>query len=344
MRKTIFTHIAFWLFYTLWQCFNKFDSLPKPDILFSQILFFAAYLVHFYLLVLFILPRYLNKRKYTTLAFLGIASWMVFQLLNIGVTAIFSLRYLDGGIADLFSWKLISIFNNYFVQYTVFALLYNYVVQLLRKQQYLKSENLLKAAQLNKAEKEKLSFEIAALRARINPHLLFNTLAAFKSNIREYDAKTAQAMQDFSDLMRNSIKGDDADGLIDVREELENIKRLINIHQYQFEQALQIVYEETGLIGGRIPSQIYVTLIENGLKHADLYDTTNPLHIRVTATDDNLLIFHLQNKRRTDRVLSGGGVGMNFIQDRLKLTYGNDYKLEVEETPEIYKVTLTVEI
>ncbi|RYG45364.1 MAG: histidine kinase, partial [Chitinophagaceae bacterium] len=63
-----------------------------------------------------------------------------------------------------------------------------------------------------KSEQEILALENERLRAKINPHFLFNTLSYLYSKVNPVQPEVADGISVWADIMRSSIRTPDADG------------------------------------------------------------------------------------------------------------------------------------
>ena len=87
---------------------------------------------------------------------------------------------------------------------------------------------------------------------------------------------------------------------------------------------------------------IFIPLAENCFKHCD-FDTNEEAFVRINlSVDSGMLTFQAVNSRdegqlQKDRV---GGVGLSNIRRRLGLKYGNNYRLEIKEEKQLFRVCL----
>jgi two-component system, LytTR family, sensor kinase len=353
-KKELLAHIFFWVLYIAWAQKQILSDLDVDAIypFWTILLNYVTELSIVYFVACIVLPVLHKKKKIVAGIALGLfclaAYMIIIYLLETRVEPyIYKTPAVDFSFSEVvngLSWR--------FLKFLFFGIAYYFLKEafrLEREKHIAAKEKINQQLQLEEArrqvmEKEKLALENAALRAKINPHLLFNTLAVFRNSLLRSDQEAAKAMLDFSEMMRYTTSTEGPDGLVPVTEELQNIKRLINVHQYQFNHKLQIKYTEEGQLGGRIPAQVFITLVENGFKYGQLYDPENPLTIHLKISEENILSFSLQNKKRTDTVLPGGGIGMEYIRNRLQQVYGNDFTLHIENGPDHYAVQVIIEI
>ena len=167
------------------------------------------------------------------------------------------------------------------------------------------------------------------LRAQIEPHFLFNTLATVRTLAR-IDRMGAVEMID--NLMRYLSEAlpkfrEDESSL---GEEIELIDAYLRIHQIRMGDRL--AYElraPAELRGARIPTMMLLTLVENALKHG-IHPTVEGGHIRVTATHEHsALVLKVADTGRGMTVQQGHGTGLANIRMRLSMLYGEKAALSL---------------
>ncbi len=109
--------------------------------------------------------------------------------------------------------------------------------------------------------------ELRALRARINPHFLFNSLNTLRALIpRELD-RPRTAVTLLADLLRASLRMDDQD-LVTLAEEMENVGNYLALEQLRLGERLRVVRDiDTAEAGWRLPPFLLQGLVENAVRH-----------------------------------------------------------------------------
>jgi two-component sensor histidine kinase len=181
------------------------------------------------------------------------------------------------------------------------------------------------------------------LRAQIEPHFLFNTLATVRTLAR---ADRAAAVDMLDHLMRYL-----SEALPKLRqeecclaEEIQLIDAYLRIHQIRM--GARLSYElliPEALHAQRIPTMILLTLVENAVKHG-----INPAvaggRISVSATRErNALVLRVSDSGQGLAVTDGHGMGLANIRQRLMMLYGDDAVLSLAR-PAARGVTASVSI
>ena len=184
--------------------------------------------------------------------------------------------------------------------------------------------------------------QIQALRARIRPHFLFNSMNTIASLI-EISPRTAEkAIEDLSDLFRASLSEKDINRLSD---EIELAESYLAIESLRLGERLQTEWKiEQNLLDKEIPSLCIQPLAENAVYHGieplpeggkiliSALQVGNKLKISVS----NPLMPEAQKSKK------GNQMAQDNIKQRLKLVYGDNGEFSINETKESYTVTLSI--
>ncbi|MBF9002849.1 MULTISPECIES: LytS/YhcK type 5TM receptor domain-containing protein [Vibrio] len=106
--------------------------------------------------------------------------------------------------------------------------------------------------------------EFSALQNKINPHFLFNALNAISTLVRIKPDKARQLIANLADFLRfNLEKGDD---LIDIQEELQQVRDYVAIEQARFGNKLEVIFD-IDAVNFSIPPLLIQPLVENAIQH-----------------------------------------------------------------------------
>lgn len=143
----------------------------------------------------------------------------------------------------------------YLVQFGIFHA-YEYYKENQRK---LKLEGELKQAALKS--------ELAAIKAQLNPHFLYNVFNTINASVPAKQEKTRQLIATLADLFRYQLKASKKE-LVTLEEELDFVKKYLDLEKARFEERLQIeinVAEE--IYKEQVPPMLLQPLVENSVKH-----------------------------------------------------------------------------
>ncbi len=192
-------------------------------------------------------------------------------------------------------------------------------------------------------EKQKTEAELSTLKHQINPHFLFNSLSFIYGKIIKQDKETADSVLMLANIMRYALgKSTGVDGTVNIMDELEHMKNVVEINQRRYNHELNICYEEQiDDQSIRIVPLVLITLAENAFKHGDLHDPVYPLFIKVD-TSMNEFSFVIKNKKGKGRKELSNGVGLQNITQQLSLTYGERCRFVVEDDDMDFSVSLNI--
>jgi two-component sensor histidine kinase len=163
----------------------------------------------------------------------------------------------------------------------------------------------------------------------------------------EIDPGRAQDMVTrLSNVLRNSLRRDDGH-TVTLASELENVADYLALEMVRFADKLQssITVDEAAS-QCHVPRMVLQTLVENAVKHGiGRAKDRGDLLIRASANNHNLLIA-VENTGRLspsgrDGVLQ---LGLQNIQERLKLLYGNRASLRLEENGDRVIATVAIPV
>lgn len=196
--------------------------------------------------------------------------------------------------------------------------------------------------ELMNVQKEKRKAEISALQMQINPHYVYNTLASIKWLIYQGEIeKSTKAIDAFISLLRSTIGN--TDEYTTVEKEIENLKNYVFINNTRYGDKVQVEYfVNFGCEECQIPKMILQPFVENAFFHAFPYERKGKITILVRKLDDNLQIQIIDDgvgidQKRLKEISEGNtktehftGIGVNNVDDRLKLLYGSQYGILIE--------------
>lgn len=185
-------------------------------------------------------------------------------------------------------------------------------------------------------ESAKRDAEIKMLQAQINPHFLFNTLNTLRYlAILNNDKPLSQGISALAKLLRNTIT--DSKELVEIQDELENVENYIVIQKLRYGDLFETeLYIEEGLKHAKIMKFLLQPIVENAILHGFEEDRENQLlSIRIVKHEKLVLVEIKDNGKGFDLRCHEGktknrlsGIGMQNIEDRIQLTYGERYRMQ----------------
>ncbi len=195
-------------------------------------------------------------------------------------------------------------------------------------------------------EKEQLRTNLALLRHQVSPHFFMNTLNNIHSLI-ELDAEKAQdAVVRLSTLMRYLLY-DSAQNTIELKKEIEFIRSFIALMELRNseEVAVTIVIPEQ-VPDAKIPPMLFISLLENAFKHGVSYPLKSYIYFEIRLTAKSLRCLIRNSKHKIAATYQGeySGIGLDNIKESLKLLYGDDFQLNIQDKETEFEVDLSIPI
>ncbi len=186
--------------------------------------------------------------------------------------------------------------------------------------------------------------EIQALKARIRPHFLFNSMNTIASLISFMPDKAEKAIEDLADLFRASLKEQNIHTL---KDELEITRSYLDIEKLRLGERLDIAWNiDNSLIDEEIPALSLQPLAENAIYHG-IEPIPDGGKIRISAQrDGEHLKLEVSNpsSEAGSKHSSGNKMAQDNIMQRLRLAYGNDARFYINATKQDYTVTLEIPV
>ena len=192
-----------------------------------------------------------------------------------------------------------------------------------------------------KLELQQLSLNearLAALSRQINPHFLFNTLNSVASLIRQNPEEARQVVYKLSKILRRLLR--QQENLTPLREELSFIDAYLAIEMVRFGDKLHFVKEvDPDTLDLLVPSMLLQPLVENSIRHglASKVDG-GTIRVRSRRLGNQLQIVVEDDgvgipESRLARMFEQGGIGVNNVNERLKVLYGDSYRMWIDSRP-----------
>jgi len=187
----------------------------------------------------------------------------------------------------------------------------------------------LRQREVRTAELERLLSQarLEALRAKLHPHFLFNTLNTISAKV-EREPRTARRMiEQLGELLRISMSSDN-DQEIPLVQELTFIERYLDLQKIRFEERLETSIDiEPGLQDALVPTFILQPLVENAIRYgASAHLDHSIVEVRAWREDGRL---RLQVEDNGPGLPPGWdpekqrGLGIASTRERLRRLYGD---------------------
>jgi len=201
--------------------------------------------------------------------------------------------------------------------------------------------NEIKLKELLKEKNHEM--ELALIKSKLDPHLLFNTINNIDTLILKDPVKASNYLNKLSEIMRFMLYETKADK-ISLSKEIEYIEKYIALQKIRTANENYVRFSVTGIIGDQqIAPMVFIPFIENAFKHANNKKLENAITVNIIIKEESLQLV-CENKfdsKSTDQK-TFSGLGNELIQKRLNLIYAGNHTLEVHKTNDLYSINLTI--
>jgi hypothetical protein len=364
LRYRIPRHVIFWVIW--WVFFLSSYLIPKnyfPDWnvsentpalqqlgLFKYYLFILVnssrgllfQIIFTYVLIYILLPRYLIKEKYTSLAIAGAIS---LGIIIIAFTYVG--KYTHHPICRAFGLPGKMPAPGYFLNCAVDNILFNIPTAAgialsikLLKHWYQKQKE---AQQLITS---KANAELQLLKAQVHPHFLFNTLNNIYSFILTSSPKAPEMIKKLSGLLRYIIHECNQPG-VPLEKELKMIRDYISLETIRYGEQFDITVDISGeLSNKKIAPLLLLPFVENSFKHGTSKTLSKPWVNLDIIIEDTKIYFMLNNSKPLEYISPNrnGGIGLSNVQKRLQLLYPGRHELKMGSEPDHFTVLLEMDL
>lgn len=199
------------------------------------------------------------------------------------------------------------------------------------------------AARAARAEALAARTQLAALRAQVQPHFLFNALHTVVQLIPLDPNRAVEAAELIADLLRATV--DESRDEVTLEEEWRFVSRYLALERIRFGDRLVIRSDfAEDVLDDRVPAFALQTLVENAVRHgAARRVAATEIAVTASGSDSELTL----SVRNTDDVggasVSSAGTGLARLRERLGVLYGDAARLVCGPTDDgVYEAVLIV--
>lgn len=185
--------------------------------------------------------------------------------------------------------------------------------------------------------------ELKALRAQINPHFMLNSLSVIHHLVRTQPETARSLLLDLSDLFQHTLRAGD---FVPLRQELEHVRAYLALEQARLTKRLNVMWAVLAedKLETPVPTLVLQPIVENAIVHGIapkpeggtvsilVKQLGDELHIQVV---DNGVGFDTDAIHTEEAMHEGKrpSIGLQNIDLRLRLLYGEAYRLQTASTP-----------
>jgi len=187
---------------------------------------------------------------------------------------------------------------------------------------------------------------LAALRAQVNPHFLFNSLNSIAQLISTDPDKAEACVERLAEIFRYMLRGPNAE-FVPLADELKVVEAYLEIEKARFGDQIEVSEQvDDGVRNVLLPGLILQPLVENAVKHGISRKIGGGAVMIEAARDNGDLRLTVRDTGvgiQTRDNIFDKGVGLRNVRDRLVKLYGPSYAPSIE-TRDGVGTTVTVRI
>jgi two-component system LytT family sensor kinase len=335
MNKRIALHVLFWLTYLLWSGYilgsydGNFTRSFLNDISHLPLKITVTYIIMYYLL-----PNYVNTRKYSQLFFYLILLVIFSSLIQrFTIYRITQPNFYPE--STFYFWNFPKLLWGAFDVFSIAAIALSIKLFKNRYESQQREEEL---------KREKLETELRFLKAQINPHFLFNTLNSIYALTRVQSEAAPDAVMRLSKILRYILY--ETDKSTTIEKELRIVDDYIELQKLRFGKKINVaVVRDVDDPQKSIAQLIILPLVENAFKHGIGHTTeVAEILIKVDLKKNDFRV-HVINPVTEISVNeeSSEGIGLVNISRQLQLLY-KSYNFSHEQRDGNFFVDLQIDL
>jgi two-component system LytT family sensor kinase len=182
--------------------------------------------------------------------------------------------------------------------------------------------------------------QLAALRAQINPHFLFNALHSVGALVTSDPARADQALECLGDLLRYAL-GSEHEVLF--AHEWKFTQDYLAFERLRLGERLRVdAAADAAVASAMVPPLILQPLVENAVRHG-IADRAEGGRIELRAlAEDGRLVLRVSDDGRGYTEEPGDGLGLTSVRRRLAALYGGQASVTIASSPVGFVVTITL--
>ena len=188
--------------------------------------------------------------------------------------------------------------------------------------------------------------ELAALKAQVNPHFLFNTLNAISAMVGRDPEQAREMIARLAEMLRYALDSSKRDW-VPLGEDLNFAQAYLDLEAHRFPDRLDVHYEvDPEALEAPVPPVLLQPLVENAVKHGIAPgEGRGAITLRI-ARDNGLLHISVEDTGSgsdEEPSSSPGGIGLSNTEARLRHLFGREVAFHAgPQHPRGFKVSFSI--
>lgn len=190
-----------------------------------------------------------------------------------------------------------------------------------------------------------LQHELESLKAQIRPHFFMNMLNNIHGMVEINPALAQEMIMEMSRLMRYVLY-EGGHHYTTLRAETEFIANYVALMRKRYSNTKVAVSlrlpDPLPREDIMLPPLLFIVIIENAFKHGISYRKPSFLDMSMDVGDGRIRFDCMNSRSDRNDMPEEHGIGLANLRKRLRLLYGDDFTLSIDEQPDTYTISLTI--
>lgn len=344
-KHRLLSHFLFWLglyilFLLRYDPYDKYNNTLFNDMLDWGVCVVISALAAYYISYRFI-PGLMRSQRYLMLIIECIFfSYILSAILRI--TVVYFIEPMmrkppvtQESVSEILT-DTVALFHGYFLD--ILSIAFFFVFTKMVKDQYLGNKRSLEL------EKQKSESELAALKAQLNPHFLFNTLNNIYSLTLTKSPAAPGAVARLSDILDHLLYRC-SEMYVPVSKEITLLQNYIEMEKMRYDDRLHVNFTHHTDYDGKIAPLILLSLVENAFKHGAGEDAGNPVIDINLRISNHIFFFQVSNSFvKQENTNENERIGLNNIRKQLELVYPGVHSFNTTVENGHFTATLQIQL
>jgi len=320
--------LLFWFLFSL-------NGLTTAGDIIKVILYSSTYVTIAYFNIYFLFKRYLLRGNITLYVLFSVATFIVSYITQNFIY----FKTWEKFYADLtISVPLIADMTINAITYCMFIGI-GLSVKMIKM--WMQSERRIMSL-----EEENLKAKLSNLKSQLSPHFLFNTFNNLYVLTKTNPRIASEMILGFSDLMRYQLNESEKEK-VNVRNEIAYIENFLALEKLRKDKLdIKISYKIHDLEAIFIEPLLFVTLVENAVKHGSQQMENPFIHVKMENTE-GIFKFEVVNSKPEISLIAKEeslGKGIDNMKKRLNLCYPSKHSLELLSQKNVFTAKLQIDL
>jgi len=300
-----------------------------------SLLMVSIHIAACYLVIYFLLPRFLLKAKYVLL---------LAGIILLAGAMILASRVMDTVVIPAITQQGDKVNTPYYA--SIFSGVIN-AIKIIIVATGIKFGKYWwqKLKEKEQLEREKINTELQLLKAQIRPGFLFNSLNNIYAFSMAASPRAPELLLKLSDLLSYMLYECD-EAFVPLEKEIDMMKEYIALEKIRLEETIEMELSVTGDLKDKmIAPFLLLPFIENSFKQSSDLTEQNWVNLDISVGEDSFSM-KLANgiTSENDGLQSMSENGLDNVQKRLTLLYPQKHELKISREPEMLIVLLKIQL